>query len=59
MESFYNTQNGNLKGASYLPLILKTDVSLGSNSHILSTFFFSPLVFVWILLIKLKFYPGQ
>lgn len=43
MESFYNAQNGNLKGASYLPLILKTDVSLGSNSHILSTFFFFSL----------------
>ena len=33
MENFYNTQNGNVKGTSYIPLILKTDVSLGRNSH--------------------------
>ena len=26
MESFHITQNGNLKGTSYLPLILKTDI---------------------------------
>lgn len=28
----YNTQEGNLKGTSYLSLILKTDVGLGRNS---------------------------
>lgn len=33
MESFYNMQDGNLKGTSYHSLIGKTDVSLGRNSH--------------------------
>ena len=55
MESFYITQNGNLKGTSYLPLILKTDMSLGRNSHPSYIFFFSFSVQILLIIVNWNF----